>query len=104
MFKKAFLLIGILIFSIHSCKNDTQPILVANGESKYKIIIADQAKPIEIAAADSLKKYLYQISNVSFEIVSDINTPSDYELLIGSTNRDESKSLNSASKKTTIFL
>ena len=99
MFKKAFLLIGILIFSIHSCKNDTQPILVANGESKYKIIIADQAKPIEIAAADSLKKYLYQISNVSFEIVSDINIPSDYELLIGSTNRDESKSLNKEQEK-----
>ncbi|RLD60151.1 MAG: DUF4838 domain-containing protein, partial [Bacteroidetes bacterium] len=99
MFKKALFLIVILVFSIYSCNKGTEIEFVAKGKSKYKIIIPDQAKPKELEAANILKKHLNQISNVTFEIISDVNTSSDYEILIGNTNRDESKSLNEELEK-----
>ena len=99
MYKKTFFLIVIFSFSIYSCKNDTHLKLVTKGKSKYKIILPDQAKAKELEAAEIFKKNLYQLSNVSFEIVRDSKPPSDYEILIGNTNRDESKRLKKESKK-----
>lgn len=99
MYKRVFILPVIAFFLFYSCKNETQLKLVSNAKSKYKIILSDQAKPQEVEAANILKNYLYQISNVSFEIVSDIQIPSNYEILIGKLNRDESKSLNTETDK-----
>ena len=69
----------------YSCSSEL--VLVDNHQSNYKIIVSSDAQETEKKAADELKKYLQEISGISLEIVSDSEPISDYEILIGNSNR-----------------
>lgn len=60
-------LLTILLFSCQSCTSIT---LVSAGESNYRIVLAENADPLEHQAAEELQTYLQHISGVSLPITS----------------------------------
>ena len=93
MIKKLYLLFILSALFIFSCQNRQRSKLVKNGKTAYQIIISDKANPNDLRAAKILQDYLQQISNANFVINSDTSQVSEYELLIGNTNRKECKDI-----------
>lgn len=60
-------------------------ILVANGQSRYRIVIDDKASPSEQHAARELQGFLEQISGVRLPILDDRADRTDYEILVGNS-------------------
>lgn len=64
-------------------------ILADNGASEYVIVKGDEATESESFAAETLQKYLKQISGVEIPIVTDADTPEqEKEIIIGRTDRE----------------
>lgn len=63
--------------------------LVENGVSDYKIVTGSSATAVESKAASELQTYLKQISGATLEIVTDVAAPTDKEICVGKTNREE---------------
>lgn len=62
--------------------------IIANGQSDYVIVCAKSQGDSEYTAAVTLQKYLKQISGVTLPIVSDSTASSEYEIIVGKTNRE----------------
>jgi len=62
---------------------------------EYTIVIPKDCDILTAAAAKNLSDYLYISGGMSLETVSDSETATDYEILIGDTNRAESSKATS---------
>jgi hypothetical protein len=58
-------------------------VLADGGKSAYKIVIADNASPSTIHAAEELQAFLQQISNAKLPIVSDQQPKGPKEIILG---------------------
>jgi hypothetical protein len=63
--------------------------LVNNGKSEYSIVRSKNASGHEQSACIVLQNYLEQISGVFIPIIEDNNPESEFEILIGNTNRNK---------------
>ncbi|MBQ9079692.1 MAG: alkaline phosphatase [Clostridia bacterium] len=72
-----------------------------NGVSimEYKIVIPKDADVLTKYAAQNLSDYLFYEGGYLMETVTDAEAASDYELLVGATNRPESSKATSVSLK-----
>ncbi len=68
----------------------------SNGESitDYKIVVAKNAGPSILYAADRLQYNLKQSLDVELPIVTDETTEGEYEILIGQTSRNEDDNID----------
>ncbi len=64
---------------------------------EYTIVIPDKCDVLTEAAAQNLSDYLYYYGGMTMSTVSDAETATDYEILIGNTNRTESSKATSVS-------
>ncbi|SDM64784.1 F5/8 type C domain-containing protein [Daejeonella rubra] len=62
-------------------------VLVHKGASAYSIVRPLNPSEIEIYASSVLQDHLRQISGVLIPIIDDSNAESDFEILVGNTNR-----------------
>ena len=62
--------------------------LVVDGASKYVIVRGENAYISEITATTELQSYLKQITGVEIPIVTDSAEASEYEIVVGKTNRE----------------
>jgi hypothetical protein len=74
-----------LLFNLFACRS--QVVIVDQGHSDYRIIIPADPAADEVKAAGELQKYLYQISDVSLEVIKDDQEPVANEIIIGCSNR-----------------
>jgi hypothetical protein len=58
-------------------------VLAKNGTSPYRIVISSEAIPSERYAADELQKYLEKISSARLPIITDAQSTSAREILLG---------------------
>ena len=94
-----------LMLCFVSCKNNdvppvtntppasnTEPELVIDAETlaKYTIVRRDEATTEEKNAATTLATDIEAAFGVNLTVVSDFETATEYEILVGETNRDES--------------
>jgi len=72
--------------------SDTEPELVIDAETlaKYTIVRRDEATKEEKNAATTLATDMEAAFGVKLTVVSDFETATEYEILVGETNRDES--------------
>jgi len=75
-----------LVLILSGC-NNTGNFIVKNGLSEYQIVIADNATEYEKLAASELQNYLKQVSSTELKIIEDSEAKSDFEILIGKSNR-----------------
>ena len=61
--------------------------LASGGSTEYRIVISANASETEKTAADTLARYLGQITSAEFPVVSDKTEPSQKEIAVGDTNR-----------------
>jgi hypothetical protein len=80
----SFFLTGIFLIS---CRENHLITLTENGKSDYSIVVAGQADSISLKAASELQKYITQISRVRIPVISDKESPSGHEIIIGNSNR-----------------
>lgn len=66
-------------------------ILVEKGRSEYQIVIPLKASPEEKQAANILRDYIKKISRADIPIVTDNESDYSKEILIGNTNRTNTK-------------
>ena len=67
---------------------DSEPLtLVSNGESQYKIVRSSNSGPMTTIAAQSFYNEIKDSTNVHLLHTTDSSDESDYEILIGETNR-----------------
>jgi hypothetical protein len=62
--------------------SETQYNLVENGKSDYKIVVADDADSVEIHAAEELKLFIKESTNVSLDIKTETEIANAKENLI----------------------
>ncbi len=62
-------------------------VLSENGQTQYKIVIAEDAPQGEAQAAKELAKYLNQITGAQFPITGDAAPESQFEIVVGDTRR-----------------
>lgn len=62
--------------------------IVSNGESKYKIIRSSNSGPMTVLAAKAFFNEIKNRTGVNLSLVTDTTSPSDYEIIIGETNRE----------------
>lgn len=72
-------------FLLISCS--AQNLILVDGKSDYKIIIAANATIQEEEAAMTLQDYLKRISSVELPIITDASTKNKKEIVVGNTNR-----------------
>ena len=69
--------------------------MINNEESRYTIVVSENATEAEIASAEALRKYMNDVLGASIpDLVKDSELPIDftrYEILFGNTNRPESQ-------------
>ncbi len=63
-------------------------VLANNGITAYSIVIGANATETEITAANTLASYLNQMTDAEFLIIRDTEAESDYEIVVGVTNRE----------------
>ncbi len=61
------------------------------GISEYRIVIPDDCGFYTSSAAANLSDYFYYYGGISLDIVTDAESPEQYEILVGNTNRPESQ-------------
>jgi len=61
--------------------------ITESGNSKYKIVIPENATDIETRAAEELSSYIVQMSGAKIPVIHDNEEESDFEILIGKSNR-----------------
>ncbi len=62
--------------------------LASYGATEYRIVTAENAIPAERTAAETLARYLREITGASFPVVTDSEAPAEKEIAVGVTNRD----------------
>ncbi len=61
--------------------------LAESGQTRYQIVIGQQAKAPVRAAAEELAEHLQQITGVRFQVVSDEQPPAAHEIVVGPSKR-----------------
>lgn len=94
MYKKT---VTILLVALVSCMGETvatgradevSPLVLAqDGQTKYEIVIGQDAGYGENLAAKELAYFLRQLTGAEFQIKRDNSPPSDFEIVLGDTNR-----------------
>jgi len=86
------IILGLLsILSLTGFSKVPEIVLVERGRSDYQIVIPAKASPQERQAATILHDYLKKISKADIPIVTDNKTDYSHEILIGNTNRTNTK-------------
>lgn len=85
---RIFLLLMLSGFIVMRADAQTTISLAGNGRSSYTIIIPDDAGRTEVRAAELFRKYLFRISGAEIPVHRDSGAESDYEIIIGMTNRN----------------
>ncbi len=67
---------------------DDTVVLIENGASAYRIVRGASASPSEQYAAQTLQRYLEQISGVRLPIATDAEPQEETEIIVGKTNRE----------------
>ncbi len=62
--------------------------MIKNGKSSYVIVHGKNCIPAEKTAAETLQNHLEKISGVKIPIVTDESSISEYEIIVGKTNRE----------------
>lgn len=83
----SLLLVILTVFPAFA-ENNAEIVLADNGATEYSIVVSDAATKAEMTAANTLKKYLEEISGAQFPVVTDAAAPAEKELVVGVTNRD----------------
>lgn len=81
-----FCLIGLSILSCTSKENGL--VIVENGKTEYKILIAPDADSLTQKAASELKHYFHEISGCELEVTTDLNDDGEF-IKIGSQFIDD---------------
>ena len=81
---KSIIAIMLAITAI-SCQSQID--LIDNKISNYKIVIPSNATDVEIKSAEELQKYLFEVSDVKLDIITDDKSKILNEINIGNTNR-----------------
>lgn len=68
---------------------ETGIVLAKNGVTAYSIVVAENATETEVNAAGVLEDHLQQITGADFTVIRDSEEESDYEIVVGVTNREE---------------
>ena len=76
-----------LLLIIGSCQRTNQLVLVDNAKSDYQIVISENSSSFEMNAALELQYYIQEVSAVNLEIITDAVAPTEYEIVLGYTNR-----------------
>ncbi|WP_209331350.1 DUF4838 domain-containing protein [Lunatimonas salinarum] len=84
----------LLLLSLESMGQDL--LLVQNGRSDYRIVLPHEPEQQEIHAAKILQDYLFRISGALLPLGHDNLPSTEKEILIGRTNRPESRSIDFA--------
>jgi len=79
----------VLCFSILLTSCQENIIIVNDGRSEYTIIIPEGAIKADSTAANYLSKYIREMTGAEIPVMSDAVAPSDHEICIGNTNRNE---------------
>lgn len=83
-----FSTIGLFLF-LGSCQKQIHLVLIDKGKSAYQIVISEKPSLVEKRAALELQSILKQMSGVKLDIISDITPPSEFEIIVGKTQRKE---------------
>jgi hypothetical protein len=94
MLKKIFI-VFVLCFSVINAKPPIGIPVVENGVSNYKIVISRNASHYDSLAAGEFRKYINEISGAGLEIVNDSHPVSEYEVVLGKTNRKGTPNISS---------
>ena len=71
-----------------ACADASVPLLLAdNGRTHYQIVIGNDADYGEDLAAKELGHFLWRITGAEFPVVGDSGPPTDFEIVLGNTNR-----------------
>ncbi len=89
-FKFIIAILGSFLF-FGSCENYNQLILVDSHKTSYFIVISENPTQVEKMAANELQSYLKEISGVNLSVVSDNIPPTEFEIILGNTNREVSQ-------------
>ena len=63
-------------------------VLASGGNTGYKVVIGENASPVEVSAADILVSYLERITSAEFPVIRDSEQESAKEIAVGVTNRE----------------
>ena len=63
-------------------------VLASCGNTEYKVVIGENASPVEVSAADILVSYLERITSAEFPVIRDSEQESAKEIAVGVTNRE----------------
>lgn len=66
-----FIILGLLVTLLYSCQPSSSITIVSGGESDYTISLSENADTLEVKAADVLKYYLQQMSEVDLVITKE---------------------------------
>ena len=70
-----------------SAQGDDPLVLAENGTTKYSIVVGAEAVEAELLAAKELAHFLNLISRADFPIKKDGEAATDFEIVLGNTNR-----------------
>ncbi len=91
LMKNLIILSLLSLLSLRGFTKVPEIVLVERGRSDYQIVIPAKASPQEKQAASILHDYLKKISKADIPIVTDNKTDYSHEILIGNTNRTNTK-------------
>lgn len=83
----SFIMIFTVVLPVFAVENGI--VLASDGNTRYQIVISENASATEQSAADILSEYLNDITGASFPVISDGVSESDYEIVVGITNREK---------------
>jgi len=73
----------------------SKELVIASGKaSQYVIVRGENAFPSEITAAEELQRYIKEISSADIPLITDTCPPAEKEILVGETNRAESRDVD----------
>ena len=67
--------------------------IVADGVCRYRVIRPERCSETVRTAAQSIDTWLFDRLDTHIEVKNDFSPPSEWEILVGDTNRPESRSL-----------
>ena len=84
---------SIFTFLFVSCNAGSVITLVENGKSDYVIVLPEEPQEYEMKAALELQYYLKQMTGVEIPVMSDDLPASEFEIIIGKSDRIESSGI-----------
>lgn len=76
-----------VLFCLNLSAHSNEIQIVTDNKTNYKIIISKLASQWDSLAAKELQKYIFEISNAEIPIENEFASPSNFEIVIGKSNR-----------------